>query len=54
VAGKYDREHIRRFLEQFIRPAGWQQPATPILTESILRLAAARPSLVKRWFRASR
>ena len=54
VAGRYDREHIRRFLEQFIRPAGWNEPATPILADAILQLAPARPSLVKRWFRASR
>jgi hypothetical protein len=54
VAGKYDADHIRAFLEPFIRPAGWEQDATPILTEAILGLAPARPSLVRRWFRAGR
>lgn len=54
IAGRYDREHIRRFLEGFIRPAGWGQPATPILADAITRLGPARPSLVKRWFRATR
>jgi hypothetical protein len=54
VAGRYDAEHVRRFLERFIRPAGWDQPATPLLADAILQLAPARPSLVKRWFLVSR
>jgi len=54
VAGRYDREQIRRAVERFIRPAGWDQPAAPYLADAILQLAPARPSPVKRWFGANR
>jgi hypothetical protein len=49
LAGQYDVDVIRRAVEQFIRPAGWDQPATPILADAITRLAPERPSTVRRW-----
>ena len=54
VDGRYDPKPARRFLERFIRPTGWDQPATPVLAEAILRLAEARPSIVKRLLRPTR
>jgi hypothetical protein len=54
VRGDYDAEHIRRFLESFIRPAGWNQPATPIMTDAILGLAPPRTSIVRRLLRVAR
>lgn len=54
VAGRYDADRVREFIQRFIRPAGWGQPATPILADAIIRLAPAPPSLVRRLFRSSR
>jgi hypothetical protein len=54
IEGRYDREHIRRFLEAFIRPAGWDRPATPILADAILQLAPPGQSIVRRLLRVTR
>jgi hypothetical protein len=54
VAGDYDVGAIRRAVEQFIRPHGWQRPATPILADAITRLAPEKPSGVRRWFGSAR
>lgn len=39
VMGRYDREAIRRFIEGFVRPAGWDRPATPLLADAIEQMA---------------
>jgi hypothetical protein len=52
LRGEVDVDGIRRAVEQFIRPHGWQQPATPILAAAICSLAPARSSAVRRWFSA--
>jgi len=49
VGGELDFEGIRKAVERFIRPAGWQRPATPILADAIIQLAAEKPSAVRRW-----
>jgi hypothetical protein len=49
VAGRYDGEQIRRRVEAFVRPAGWHQPATPLLADAIVRLGGSRVSPVRRW-----
>jgi hypothetical protein len=54
VAGRFDAAGLRRFVESFVRPAGWEKPATPVLADAILRLGPARASRVKRWLRSSR
>ena len=41
VRGRYDAAGIRTFIERFIRPAGWDRPATPILADAIQRLASS-------------
>ena len=50
LAGGSDVGHIRRSVEQFIRPAGWDRPATPILADAITGMIEERPSGVRRWF----
>jgi hypothetical protein len=51
VAGRYDAEGIRRFVERFVRPQGLDRPSTPVLADAIESLApGARGSLVRRWF----
>jgi len=50
LGGHYDANAIRRAVELFIRPHGWQRPATPILADAILALAPDKPSTVRRWF----
>jgi hypothetical protein len=52
LRGEVDVDGIRRAVEQFIRPHGWQQPATPILATAICSLAPARSSAVRRWLSA--
>jgi hypothetical protein len=54
VDGRYDAAHIRRFIERFIRPLGWEKPATPILADAILRLSRRSSSGFGRWFRTRR
>jgi hypothetical protein len=49
VAGRFNAQQMARFLEGFIRPAGWQQPATPLLADAIERLVPEPRSTVKRW-----
>jgi len=39
VAGRYDAGIIRTFIEQFVRPHGFDRPATPIMVEAIETLA---------------
>lgn len=54
VAGRYDPQHIRDFIERFIRPAGLSTPATPLLVEAIEHLAPATGlSTVKRWLKSA-
>jgi hypothetical protein len=36
-----------RFIESFVHPHGWSTPATPILTDAVLALAASRPVPVR-------
>lgn len=40
VAGRYDAEGSRRFIESFVRPHGLTHPATPVLADAIERLAS--------------
>jgi hypothetical protein len=42
VRGDYDAAPIRAFIERFLRPHGWTQPATPLLVSAIEELAQAR------------
>lgn len=35
VRGEYDAAAIRTFIERFLRPHGWTQPATPLLVKAI-------------------
>lgn len=37
IAGRQDREATRRFIERFVRPAGIDRPATPIMVDAIER-----------------
>jgi hypothetical protein len=54
VAGRYDSERIRRFIESFIRPMGWNRPATPILADGIARMRSpSKFSIVRRWLPSS-
>jgi hypothetical protein len=53
LKGTGDVETIRRAVQQFIRPEGWHRPVTPILAGAITRLAATKPSGVRRWFGSS-
>ena len=39
VSGAHDRERMRSFVEQFLRPHGISRPATPVLVEAIEALA---------------
>ena len=39
VRGEYDVSAIRTFMERFVRPHGWTQPATPLLVSAIEELA---------------
>jgi hypothetical protein len=39
VRGEYDAAAIRTFIERFLRPHGWSQPATPLLVSAIEELA---------------
>jgi hypothetical protein len=53
LAGGYDVGEIRRSVEKFIRPHGWERPVTPILADAIVGLAPSKPmttaSTVRRW-----
>jgi hypothetical protein len=40
VAGRYDAQRIRAFIERFIRPAGMSKPATPMLADAIEALGS--------------
>lgn len=55
VQGRYDRAALRAFSTRFVRPAGLDRPATPLLADAIERL---RPSgsfaAVKQWLRPAR
>jgi hypothetical protein len=42
VRGEYDAGAIRAFIERFVRPHGWTQPATPLLVSAIEELARTR------------
>ncbi len=50
LAGQHDIGELRRSVERFIRPAGWDRPATPILADAIAGMVGERSSGVKRWF----
>ena len=39
VRGEYDADAIRTFIERFLRPHGWSQPATPVLVSAIEEFA---------------
>ena len=39
VKGEYDATAIRTFIERFVRPHGWTQPAVPLLVSAIEELA---------------
>jgi hypothetical protein len=41
VAGDYDRQAIRSFIEQFLRPNGIDRPATPFMVRAIEEFAQA-------------
>jgi hypothetical protein len=49
VAGRHDRAATRAFIERFVRPAGLDRPATPMLADAIEQLHVPRPSPVRRW-----
>jgi hypothetical protein len=49
VAGRHDAAATRAFIERFVRPAGLDRPATPILADAIERLLPKHSS-VKRWW----
>ena len=42
LRGDYDAAGMRSFIERFLRPHGWNQPATPLLVSAIEELAQAR------------
>jgi hypothetical protein len=42
VAGEYDREAIRQFIQQFLRPHGLDRPATVVMVEAVEALARLR------------
>jgi hypothetical protein len=42
VRGEYDAPAIRTFIERFLRPHGWTQPATPLLVSAIEEFVSAR------------
>ncbi len=50
VAGRHDAAATRAFVERFVRPAGLDKPATPILADAIEGLHRAAHSPVKRWW----
>jgi hypothetical protein len=52
VAGRYDAAQIRRFIERFIRPAGWDRAATPLLVDAVEAMRPAKTTGLKRWFAA--
>jgi hypothetical protein len=46
IAGRTDRDAAQRFIERFVRPAGLDRPAAPLLADAIEEFAAAhRPAL---------
>lgn len=49
VEGRYDTAHIRPFIRDFIRPLGWDAPATPILADAVERLRPAKRPMMPRW-----
>jgi hypothetical protein len=49
VAGRYDTGHIRPFIKDFIRPLGWDAPASPILADAIEALAPVKRRSPLRW-----
>ncbi len=54
VAGRYDEERIRRFVQSFVRPAGLDIPVTPLMADAIETMAKPRGvSVVERLIRAS-
>jgi hypothetical protein len=53
ISGGYDVDEIRRAVERFIRPSGWNRPATPILAEAITEMTPAKPSAVRRWLNST-
>ena len=52
VSGRYDADRIRGFVQRFIRPAGWDRPATPLLADAIESLRPERRSRRTKWFPA--
>ena len=53
LTGGYDAGEIRAAVERFIRPHGWQRPATPILADAITEMAPGKPSVVRRWLNSA-
>ena len=51
--GGYDVAEIRSAVERFIRPQGWDRPATPILANAITDMAPEKPSAVRRWLHSA-
>lgn len=42
VAGRYDQQAIREFIQRFVRPQGLDRAATPIMVDALEQLAATR------------
>ena len=49
LTGGYDAAEVRAAVERFIRPHGWQRPATPIVANAITDMAPEKPSSIRRW-----
>ena len=53
VSGGYAADEIRSAVERFIRPEGWDRPATPILADAIADMVPEKPSAVRRWLNSA-
>lgn len=42
VAGRYDKNRIRDFVQRFVRPAGIDRPVTPLMADAIEKMAKPR------------
>jgi hypothetical protein len=45
LGGDVDRDRMREFVERFVRPAGLDQPVSPLVASTILELSARREAL---------
>jgi hypothetical protein len=46
IRGRFDHERIRTFVADFIRPAGWDTPATSILADAIEALGSTNAATI--------